>query len=183
MFSSDDKKAVLALVEQAILYGLNHQSPLQVDLTDYPEALREERACFVTLHIGKHLRGCIGSLVAHRPLAEDLTHNAFAAAFEDPRFPPLSHEEVEQLRIHVSVLSQSEPMHFSSEADLLNQIRLGIDGLILSEGPYRGTFLPSVWEELPDKKLFLAHLKMKAGLSADYWSDTLRIDRYTVESI
>lgn len=149
-------------------------------LEKFPE-LQEERATFVRLATGGHLRGCIGMLDACRPLAEDVAENARAAAFDDPRFEPLSKEEFENPEIRISVLSPPEKMEFISEADLLAQIRPGVDGLILREGGQRGTFLPSVWEELPDKELFLMHLKMKAGLPSTYWSYSLRIFRYTTE--
>ncbi|RKX47553.1 MAG: AMMECR1 domain-containing protein [Verrucomicrobia bacterium] len=150
-------------------------------LADVPGDLMEERATFVTLELGGRLRGCIGMLEACRPLAEDVAQNARAAAFEDPRFPPVSCKEFELLEIHISVLSPPEELAFSSEADLLAQIRPGVDGLILQEGFRRGTFLPSVWEELPEKEEFLGHLKLKAGLPGVYWSDTLRAFRYTAE--
>lgn len=142
---------------------------------------QKERATFVTLSLAGNLRGCIGMLEARRPLIEDVAENACAAAFEDPRFPPLTKDEFEDVEIHISVLSPPEELVFSSEADLLEQIRPGLDGLILQEGCQRGTFLPSVWEELPDKELFLMHLKMKAGLPNTHWSDTLRVFRYTAE--
>ena len=122
-------------------------------------------------------------LEACRPLAEDVAENAVSAAFRDPRFPPLSHEEFDDLKISISVLSPPEEMTFSSEADLKEKIRPGIDGLILQEGFQKGTFLPSVWEELPETEMFFEHLKMKAGLPAGYWSDTLRVFRYTAEYI
>jgi AmmeMemoRadiSam system protein A len=143
--------------------------------------LQVERATFVTLTINGALRGCIGMLEACRPLAEDVAENACAAAFGDPRFEPLSKEEFDLLDIHISVLSPPEEMTFSSEADLLEKIRPGVDGLILQDGGRRGTFLPSVWGELPGKEIFWMHLKMKAGLPTDYWSDTLRVFRYTAE--
>lgn len=146
-----------------------------------PDELMQKRATFVTLTIGGRLRGCIGMLEACRPLAEDVAENARAAAFEDPRFPPLTLPELAKLEIHISILSPSEEMVFSSESDLLRQIRPGVDGLILQAGFRRGTFLPSVWAELPEKELFLTHLKLKAGLPADYWSDTLRVFRYTTD--
>ena len=151
-------------------------------LGNFPE-LKEERATFVTLTINGNLRGCIGMLEACRPLAEDVAENAVSAAFHDPRFSPLSVDEFENLEIHISVLSPPEEITFSSEADLLNQIRPGVDGLILQEGFQKGTFLPSVWDELPETEFFFEHLKLKAGLSAGYWSDTLRVFRYTTEII
>jgi len=150
---------------------------------EFPVELKEERATFVTLTIDGHLRGCIGMLEACRPLAEDVAENAVSAAFHDPRFPPLSQEEFDDLKISISVLSPPQEMNFSSEADLVSQIRPGVDGLILQEGFRRGTFLPSVWEELSEGEMFFKHLKLKAGLSAGYWSDTLRVFRYTTEYI
>ncbi len=141
------------------------------------------RATFVTLTIDAQLRGCIGTLEARRALVEDVASNAYSAAFEDPRFAPLERAEFERLDIHLSLLSAPEPIQFGSEKDLLAQIRPSLDGLVLEEGARRGTFLPSVWEQLPDPVEFLRHLKRKAGLPADYWSATLRVSRYTSESI
>ena len=125
------------------------------------------------------MRGCIGSLSPHRTLIADVAHNAFAAAFDDPRFLPLQAHELSGLELHISLLSEAEPMRFTTEQSLLEQLRPGIDGLIMEEGYRRGTFLPSVWDQLSSTELFLQHLKLKAGLPADYWSDTLRISRYT----
>lgn len=139
-------------------------------------------ASFVTLTRHGRLRGCIGSLTAHRPLAEDVRHNAHAAAFADGRFLPLAAPELDGLQIEVSVLSQSEPLAFHSEADALRQLRPGVDGLVLRWRDHRSTFLPQVWEELPDREDFLNHLKRKAGLPEDFWSDKLRLRRYTVTS-
>jgi AmmeMemoRadiSam system protein A len=146
-----------------------------------PDELNEERATFVTLTLSGNLRGCIGMLEACRPLAEDVAENAVAAAFRDPRFPPLSRDEFDNLKISISILSPPEEMRFSSEEGLLSQIRPGTDGLILQEGFQKGTFLPSVWEELPETGLFFEHLKLKAGLPAGYWSGTLRVFRYTAD--
>ncbi len=175
----EHQNLLLQIARDAISQGLaGENGPF---LEDVPDELMEERATFVTLEIGGRLRGCIGMLEACRPLAEDVVHNACAAAFRDPRFPSLSRKEFGSVEIHISVLSPPEEITFSDEADLLAQIRPGIDGLILQEGYQRGTFLPSVWEELPEKEPFLAHLKMKAGLPETYWSDTLRVFRYTTE--
>ena len=181
---TEHQNLLLQVARDAIFQGLgpaaSGRSAVFQGLENIPE-LQEERATFVTLTLGGNLRGCIGMLEACRPLAEDVAANAHAAAFEDPRFNPLSKEEFENLEIHISVLSPPEEMQFSSEEELLAQIRPGVDGLILQEGGRRGTFLPSVWEELPGAELFLMHLKMKAGLSNTYWSDTLRVFRYTAE--
>jgi len=143
--------------------------------------LNEKGACFVTLKINGSLRGCIGSIEACRPLIEDIHANAVAAAFQDPRFPPLTLEEFERLRIEVSVLTPLEPMAFSSEEDAANQLRPGVDGVVLQYRHHRGTFLPQVWEQLPDPRMFLAHLKLKAGLAADFWHPDVLLYRYRVE--
>ncbi|HEX22747.1 MAG TPA: AmmeMemoRadiSam system protein A [Chromatiales bacterium] len=166
----------------SIEHGIETGRPLTVDIARYPHPLREPRATFVTLNEHGQLRGCIGSLEAVRPLVEDVAHNAYAAAFSDPRFPPLQASELADLDVHISVLSPATPMQFHSEEDLIRQLRPGVDGLILEDGYHRGTFLPAVWESLPDPHDFLQHLKLKAGLPADYWSDTIRVSRYTTES-
>jgi AmmeMemoRadiSam system protein A len=149
---------------------------------EYPLPLQIERASFVTLNIEGQLRGCIGTLEAWRPLVLDVAENAWSAAFRDPRFSPLRHDEFERLEIHLSLLTAPEELSFESEAELLAQLVPGVDGLILLEGALRGTFLPSVWESLPHPQEFLRQLKRKAGLPADYWSDSLQISRYRTES-
>jgi hypothetical protein len=176
------REALLALARASIRHGLAHRRPLTVDPGAYPPALRAERAAFVTLHRGGRLRGCIGHLQACQPLAQDVADNAYAAAFRDPRFTPLTPDELEGLEMHVSVLSAPEPVDFGSEEDLIAQLRPGVDGLILEEGLHRGTFLPAVWDSLPRPAQFLGQLKLKAGLPLDYWSDRIRVSRYTTES-
>ena len=178
----DQRRSLLELARASIAHGLTYDRPLLVDCNDYPAALRQERATFVTLHLHHQLRGCIGSLEAQRPLCQDVADNAFSAAFRDPRFAPVTAPESEQLTLDISVLSPPAAMHFDSEADLLSQIRPGIDGLIIEDGRHRGTFLPSVWEQLPLPAEFLRQLKRKAGLPSDYWSQDLRVSRYTTES-
>ncbi len=183
MHTENEKQLLLKLASDSIAYGLQNHKIMPININEYPENLREPGASFVTLQINKQLRGCIGSLQAYQPLIKDITHNAYAAAFSDPRFQPLTQEEFSNIDIHISILSKPEPMQFTSEQDLINQLRPGIDGLILSDNGHRGTFLPSVWKSLPDPRLFLDHLKLKAGLPHDYWSDTITVQRYTVESI
>lgn len=138
-------------------------------------------AAFVTLTQGGRLRGCIGSLEARRQLAEDVAANARAAAFRDPRFAPLRHDELAATQVEVSVLSAAEPMQFRDEVDALRQLRPGVDGVILESGGHRATFLPQVWGQLPVPRDFLAQLKRKAGLAGDFWSPDLRLWRYTVD--
>ncbi len=173
---------LLNIARESIENGYRTGHPLSIDIRDYPAELRVPRATFVTLEKNHQLRGCIGMLEAVLPLVEDVAENAFSAAYKDPRFPPVERSEIPQLDIFISILSEPEAMQFSSEEDLLRQIRPGIDGLILVENGYKGTFLPSVWESLPEKVQFLRHLKNKAGLPADYWSDSIQVYRYTTES-
>ena len=178
----EQRDTLLAIARQSIDHGLSHGHPLPVNSGDYPAALQALRATFVTLHKNGQLRGCIGTLEAHRPLVEDVADNAFSAAFRDPRFAPVSTAERDLLDLDISVLSPAMAMQFDSEQDLLRQLRPGIDGLLLEDGPYRGTFLPSVWEQLPEPVDFLRQLKRKAGLSADHWSPRLKVSRYVTES-
>lgn len=189
-FSEAERRALLALAREAIrarLAGeapvLPHGLPRSIAWGSLPPALGAPGAAFVTLHRGGELRGCIGSLEARRPLAEDVAANARAAAFEDPRFPPLAPWELADLAIHLAILGPSVALPAESEAELLATLRPGHDGLVLVDGPHRATFLPAVWESLPDPRDFLAHLKHKAGLPRDYWSPTLRFRRYSVETI
>ncbi|NOQ78463.1 MAG: AmmeMemoRadiSam system protein A [Gammaproteobacteria bacterium] len=182
VYSKEDRQTLHTIARQSIQTGLEQQHPLVITLADYAELLQQKRATFVTLNINQQLRGCIGTLSPYRALVDDIAHNAYAAAFSDPRFPALSQAEFSQLDYHLSILSETKPMTFNSEADLLAQIRPGIDGLILSDNNQQGTFLPSVWEQLPTAQEFLQHLKRKAGLPMDYWSNSLQVSRYTVES-
>lgn len=177
-----ERRALLDLARASIRHGLEQQRPLAVDPLDYPAALREPRAVFVTLNRAGRLRGCIGHLEACQPLAQDVAENAYSAAFRDPRFPPLAADELADLEVHISVLSPREGVAVASEDELLAQIRPGVDGLILEDDGHRGTFLPAVWESLPRAEDFLRHLKIKAGLPPDYWSDALRVSRYTTEA-
>lgn len=182
MLSDTQRKQLIDIAWQSLRHGLTQDSPLQVDETTLDETLSAPGASFVTLHRFAQLRGCIGSLEPHRPLAIDVAQNAFSAAFRDPRFPPLSQDELEGLTLEISVLGRPEAMIFSSEQDLLRQLRPGVDGLILELDGRRGTFLPSVWESLPQPAEFVRQLKLKAGLPAHYWSDDIRVSRYTTES-
>lgn len=142
--------------------------------------LIEHGACFVTLTQHGELRGCIGTLEAHRPLLQDVKANAVAAALRDPRFPALQAAELDNTEVEISLLSPATAMAFDNEADALAQLRPGIDGLIFQYGHYRSTFLPQVWEQLPQAREFMAHLKHKAGLSPTFWADEVKLSRYSV---
>ena len=181
MLSTENRQLLRELAFKSIEHGLETGKALEIDIAQYPAELRVTRATFVTLHRNKELRGCIGMLKPVRPLAEDIANNAWAAAFSDSRFMPLRADELDGLDVHISILGTPEEMDFSSEDDLVEQLRPGIDGLILEEGFNRGTFLPSVWASLTDSSEFLNHLKLKAGLPANYWSQNIKIKRYSVE--
>lgn len=182
-FDVADRQTLLDVARESIAAGFKKQSAMLKDLSAYSGELRRHAATFVTLEIGGELRGCIGTLDAFQPLIVDTADNAYSAAFRDPRFAPLAMSEFDLLDIHISVLGVPEPMSFTSEEDLLSQLRPGVDGLILSEGGRRGTFLPAVWESVADRREFLGHLKQKAGLPRDYWSSTVQIQRYVTTSI
>ncbi len=172
----------LSIAAAAIAYGLTHSEP--PPLEDYPAGLRQPGASFVTLTHGDKLRGCIGSLEPHRTLARDLALNAYAAAFLDPRFAPLRDAEIAALDLEIAILNPLEPLPCRSEAGLLAQLRPGIDGLVLEAGTgRRATFLPKVWDMLPESGDFLRELRRKAGLAPDYWSESLRFARYTTAVI
>lgn len=167
---------LLQLARNAIAakFGLPATAPV-----DLPE-LHETGATFVTLSQNGELRGCIGTLEAWRPLLTDVQENARNAAFRDPRFDPLSKAELPITRVEVSLLTPAEPITFSSEAEALAQLRPEVDGVIFTAGHRRSTFLPQVWEQLSEPKQFMAYLKQKAGLPADYWGPDIRLQRYTV---
>ncbi len=181
MLSEHNRQVLTNLAQDSIQYGLGHHRPLEVELNDYPPELTDTKASFVTLKIKNNLRGCIGTLEAHRPLVVDVSHNAFAAAFKDPRFAPVNEQEFTQLQYHISVLTIPEPMTVVDEEDLYSQLQPGKDGIVLSDGHYRSTFLPSVWESLTTPQSFIQQLKLKAGLDAHHWSDSIRFERYKVE--
>jgi AmmeMemoRadiSam system protein A len=147
---------------------------------DNPDWLQLPGATFVTLTQSGRLRGCIGSLAARRSLLADVAANAVAAALYDTRFQPLSAAELHTTRIEVSLLSAPCELEFRSEAEVHARLQPGIDGVVLEFGRARGTFLPQVWESLPRPQDFLAQLKRKAGLPADFWHEAIRLSRYTV---
>lgn len=174
---------ILKVANDAVAHGLECGRPLKVDPAAYPPPLQLPRSVFVTLTIADRLRGCIGTLESLQPLIVNVAEYAYAAAFRDMRFEPLSQEEYPQLEYHVSVLSPLETLPCDSEADLIRKVRPGIDGLVLEDGHCRGTFLPSVWEDLRDPAEFVRHLKRKAGLPERGWSETMLVKRYTAQSI
>jgi AmmeMemoRadiSam system protein A len=170
-------KILLPIARSVISDALGKQSE---SVDENQPWLYDKAASFVTLTMNQHLRGCIGSLEAHRPLLLDVKANAYAAAFRDPRFSPLTISELDATEIEISLLSPQQPLSFKNEADALAQLRPMIDGVVFKYGHYRSTFLPQVWEQLTDAKTFMTHLKHKAGLHPEFWHDDVELYRYTV---
>jgi hypothetical protein len=177
--SEAERARLLALARAAIVQGLGRAGALPEAVShDASPALRAPGASFVTLKRFGQLRGCVGSLEAVRPLVEDVAHNARAAAFHDPRFTPLTADELADLEIGVTLIGAAEPIAFRDEQDLLAQLVPGVDGLIIEQGRRRATFLPQVWQTLPEARDFLRALKQKAGLEPDDCPEGLRAWRY-----
>lgn len=147
------------------------------------QRLTAQGACFITLLKQGRLRGCIGTLDAYRSILEDVICNAYSAAMSDPRFPPVTSEELDQLELSISLLTDPQEVTVTSELELKEGLVPGVDGLILQDGIHRATYLPSVWEQLPDRADFIRELKCKAGLPQDYWSSTIRCFKYRVQTI
>lgn len=174
---TDRGAILLPLARATIARALGRDLPLPDQRAPW---LDEPGASFVTLTQNGDLRGCIGSLEANRPLRIDVPANALAAAFHDPRFPPLTAKELDRTRVEVSLLSPPEPLPVADEQDAWQKLRPYQDGIILEYRDRRATFLPQVWDQLPDPDRFLAHLKMKAGLPWDFWAPGIRLSRYQV---
>jgi uncharacterized protein len=174
--------SVYVTIAKAAILSRFGGDPVDKDhyLTRYPE-LSEPGASFVTLSIERALRGCIGSIIPHRPLIEDLISNALSAAFNDPRFPPLRAEELPRVSIEVSLLSYPESVPYQNRNDLAKKIRPFVDGVIVRSGNHQATFLPQVWEELSDFDTFFSHLGLKAGIGTDPLSHHPEIYTYQVE--
>ncbi len=167
--TKEEGRLLVKLARAAVEEAVRHRRRLKVDLTQFPPPLRENKGCFVTLTERGELRGCIGHIFPQEPLYQAVIDNAWAAALEDPRFPPVSLAELPLLEIEVSVLTVPQPLPFSSPEDLLAKLRPHVDGVVLKVGPAMATFLPQVWEQLPDKREFLEHLSRKAGCARDAW--------------
>jgi len=177
-----DQQVLLALARRAIGRAARGQ-PLEAEVPDAPSSwLQTPLASFVTLTTQGALRGCIGGLYPTVPLIEDVQLHAYAAAREDPRFPPLRPEEVAGIQIEISVLSAPEPLAYGTPDDLLLRLRPGVDGVIVQSGLRRATFLPQVWEKVPVPKMFLEMLCEKAALATDAWrSGKIEVFTYQVE--
>ena len=173
---------ILRVAGAAIRHGLAKGKPPAVDVKTFTRDLQPHRATFVTLKKGNKLRGCIGTITAHRPFVEDVVHNAYAAAFRDHRFAPLQADEAKDTAVSISLLGKPKAMSFADELDFLGQLQPHIDGLIIRDGDQRAVFLPQVWADLPDPKTFLSHLKRKAGMHEDHWSDRFQAWRFASTS-
>jgi len=175
--------ALLAVARASIENGFRFGKALAVDPRDFPPALGEPGASFVTLRIDGSLRGCVGSVEPCRPLVVDVAQNAFAAANRDPRFPPLRPDEAAAVELHVSILGPTEPIRFRSERELLAAVEPGVHGLWIAAGPRRATFLPQVWQQLPEPAEFLARLLEKAGIPPGLPCEAWEAARYTVHEL
>lgn len=182
IYAPPHRATLLRIARQALEIRLRQGKEPKIDHASFAPALQGQGAAFVTLTNDGRLRGCIGSLAAHRPLMQDVAINAQKAAFDDPRFAAVTLTELDGLRLKIAVLTRAEPLRFGTEAEALSAITPGKDGLILSSMGKRGTFLPMVWDDIPDPADFLRALKRKAGLPPDHWADDLQILRYRAES-
>jgi AmmeMemoRadiSam system protein A len=180
--TQEEKQTLLHLAREALEHGVKGEKLPDLDLKGLPLHLREKGASFVTLTINGDLRGCIGALEAYQPLAWDVCEHAVAAALQDPRFPPVQPPELNAIRIEVSRLTEPVDLEYSSAEDLLLKLRPHVDGVILRDGYHRATFLPQVWEKIPDPVQFLQHLCWKMGVEPDAWCrNHFTIQIYQVE--
>ena len=181
-FARHNKNAIIDIVSKSLEKAVLENSEYSPNRDDYDNVMFDKGASFVTLEKNGKLRGCIGSIFPTMSIAEDLTKNAQLAALHDSRFNPVSKDELKNITFKVSLLTGFEEIKFSSYDDLLKQIKPKTDGLLIKDGKRQGVFLPTVWEDIPNKKEFLTELKIKAGLSPTYWSDNIEVFRFrTVE--
>jgi AmmeMemoRadiSam system protein A len=180
--SDEEKQILLRLAREAIEAAVNRRPLPPLDLNSLPPRLREPGVAFVTLTRRGQLRGCIGALEPYQPLAEDVREHAVAAALEDYRFPPVRPEELPEISIEISRLTPLQPLEYDSPEDLLRKLRPGVDGVVLRDGFRRATFLPQVWEKLPDPARFLDNLCLKMGAPRNLWRQKkLEVFTYQVE--
>ena len=175
---ADQRNRLLEIARRSIAHGLETGRALGLDAGEFEGVLATEAAVFITLNKHGALRGCIGSLQASEPLVRAVASSAYNAAFRDRRFPALAADELDAIRIEISVLSEMEPIEADTRQQLLETLQPGIDGLLLEDRGYRSTFLPKVWEKITSPTEFLEQLCLKAGLGARYWSDSIRFHRY-----
>ena len=180
--SPDERSFLLKLARQALEAGVRGQLPPTLDPQALPPNLQQPGASFVTLTRNGDLRGCVGALEPYQTLAEDVREHAIAAALQDFRFPPVQPSELPDIKIEISRLTLPKDLEYDSPEDLLTRLQPGVDGVTLMHGRARATFLPQVWEKLPEPKMFLNHLSRKMGASEDLWrKKKLRVQTYQVE--
>jgi AmmeMemoRadiSam system protein A len=178
----EEKQTLLRMARDAMERGVKGEKLPPLDESSLSPHLRERGASFVTLTMNGQLRGCIGALEAYQPLAQDVREHAIAAALEDPRFPPVREDELNGIKIEVSRLTRPVPLEYTDADDLLSKLRPHVDGVILRDGYHRATFLPQVWEKIPDRAEFLNQLCYKMGASEDHWRKKhLEVLTYQVE--
>jgi len=178
----EEQKIMLRMAREAIEYRVRGEKLPPIQTTSLTPNLSEQGATFVTLTIGGQLRGCIGTLEAYQPLADDVREHAIAAAFEDPRFPPLSEDELSRIQIEVSRLTRPIPLEYKDADDLLSKLRPSVDGVLIKDGLRRATFLPQVWEKIPDPSEFMDNLCYKMGAAHHHWRNKhLDVFTYQVE--
>ena len=180
--SLQERKILLNIARQTLEAAVKGNALPPLNLAELPEKLRAKGATFVTLTIEGRLRGCIGALEPYLPLAEDVREHASAAALQDYRFPPVTPKELPEIEVEISRLSRPELLDYTNAEDLLQKLRPGIDGVVLADGLHRATFLPQVWEKIPDKKQFLSQLCLKMGAPPDLWrKKKIEVRTYQVE--
>jgi len=181
--SEDEGKYLLGVARETIKNRLSNIEESQIDLKEIPEKFQERLGTFVTVTIEDNLRGCIGHIIPRESLIEGIKENAINAAFKDPRFHPLTKEEFDKIEIEISILTSPQELSYTDGEDLLKKLRPGIDGVILKKGFYEATFLPQVWDQLPEKEEFLSQLCLKAGLSGNSWkTEKLHVSTYQVQA-
>lgn len=177
----EEGQRLIAVARKAIEAKLFEKSSQETK--EIPPKFRQQGGTFVTLNMDGALRGCIGHIIAKESILEGVEENAVNAAFRDPRFPPLSPEEWDRVSVEVSILTDPKPLPYEGPEDLLQKLRAGVDGVIIRKGRHQSTFLPQVWEQLPDKEAFLTHLCLKAGLEGDAWrKEPLEVLTYQVQA-
>jgi AmmeMemoRadiSam system protein A len=177
-----EKQTLLRLAREALACGVKGKKPPPLDKSLLTPALQENGASFVTLTINGNLRGCIGALEAYQPLADDVREHAVAAALEDPRFPPVMETELNKINLEVSRLTAPKELEYTDSEDLLQKLRPNVDGVILKYSFHRATFLPQVWEKIPNPAEFLDNLCYKMGARPGLWRDTkMQVFIYQVE--
>ena len=180
--NENDRAVLLRLARETIQLTAARQALPHLDLADYSKDLRQDGVSFVTLTIDEQLRGCIGALEAYQPLVLDVQEHAAAAASEDYRFSRVRPEEVPLLEIEISRLTPTQTLQYENWQDLIAKLRPGLDGVLIRDGRRRATFLPQVWEKLPDPQNFLSHLCVKMGAPENYWqTQKLDVSIYQVE--